>query len=562
MLANLFFILLVALVGGLVARLAKLPPLVGYIVAGVVGGLVSSFDSNVTTDIAEIGVVLLLFSVGLEISFEKLMNVGKVAVYGAILQMFLVTVVLFCVFVAIGNVPPNAALVVSFSFSLSSTALIVKLLRDANEEGTISYQILTAWALVQDLAVIPMVVLLPTLAIPMTGSSWANVALSSILTTLFILGIVFFVGKMVFPYLTRLVASLNNQEFLVLLAVTLAFGVASLVGLFGISSAFGAFLAGVVISNTQEKYAIFSETRPLRDIFSILFFVSLGFLLIPSFLISHFLSVVLLTAFVIILKIVVVFLLCQFFDYKGRTAVFVSFGLAEVGEFAFVLMIIAQKLGIVTNDLAQITISTTILSLLAEPFLLKSVRPFLKWFKKAAKNTFFEDLFAHGDSKPQISDKISGHVIIVGFGRMGKWIGKALKEINVEFVVVDYNHKIIHEAKSLGVKAVYGDASFPEILEEAQIKNAKAILITLPDIYSQEEIILYVQKNFPNIKIMARAHLDSDIKRLGTLKLEKVVQPEFEAALAIVRKILETRGQPSEKVRKQIKALRLSHANI
>src|SRR5258708_36348543 len=156
----------------------------------------------------------------------------------------------------------------------------------------------------------------------------------------------------------------------------------------------------------------------------------------------------------------------------------------------------------------------------------------------------------------------SNHIIICGYGRMGKWIGKALKEIGVDFIIIDYNHKVVHDALSEGLHAIYADASFPEVLLEAQIINAKAVIITLPDRIAQDEIIAYCQKNFPQIKIMAKAHLDSDIKKLTGLKVNKVVQPEFEAALAIVKSILVTSGKDKEEVSKKIKALRLSHANI
>jgi len=561
-LSNLFFILLAALIGGLFAKLFKLPALVGYILAGVIGGIIFSLDGVTIQSIAELGVILLLFSVGLEISFEELMKVGKIAIIGAILQIFIVSAILFCFFVAILNMPPSAALVLALAFSMSSTALIVKILQDTNQTETIQYQILTSWALVQDLAVIPIIVLLPTLILQ-SNSSWSSVALSSLLTTVLVLGIVLATGKLIAPYLTHLVATTNNRELLMLLAICLALGIASLVSLFGISSAFGAFLAGVVISKTQENHAIFSETRPLRDIFSILFFVSLGFLINPSFVISHILIILLLTFVVIVIKATVTFFICQLFEYKGKTLIAVSFGLAQVGEFAFVLFIISQKLGILSNDLAQLGISTTLFTLLVAPFLFKEIIPVSRKLKEITKGSIFKGMFSHEVSVIQGSEsEIKNHVIIAGFGRMGKWIGKALKEIGVDFIIIDYNHKVIREALKVGFIAIYGDASFPEILEEAYIKNAKAVLITIPDSNSQEEIILYCQKNFPDIKIMARAHLDSDIKKLVGFKIQRVVQPEFEAALAVVKSILVNSGRTKEEVNKKMKALRLSHANI
>ena len=315
MITVLFFILLSALIGGLVAKLLKLPPMVGYILAGVVGKLVFSFDDVANQSIAELGVILLLFSVGLEISLEKLVKVGRIAVLGSLIQIVGTTVISFWTLVTLFHLTPTPALVLSLAFSMSSTALIVKVMQEKEETTTIHSEILMGWALVQDLAVIPIVVLLPTLALK-SSSTWLGVASGTILTTGLVLGLVFLTGKLIAPYLTRLVAKTNDREFLLLLAVALALGTASIVTLFGISAAFGAFLAGVVISKTQENHAIFSETRPLRDIFTTLFFVSLGFLVSPLFIISH-LSVILgLALFVIALKIFIVFFLCQLFGYK------------------------------------------------------------------------------------------------------------------------------------------------------------------------------------------------------------------------------------------------------
>jgi CPA2 family monovalent cation:H+ antiporter-2 len=562
-LTNLFFILLAALIGGLVAKLLKIPSLVGYIIAGVIGGLVFALDGGTIQNIAELGVILLLFSVGLEVSVEKLIKVGKVAILGSFLQIILFSVISFWVLTVIGNIPPNSALVLSLAFSLSSTALIVKIMSDTGETGTIHYEIMSCWSLIQDLAVIPIVVLLPTLTFS-SHANWMGVAAGSILTTTLVLGVVFLIGKLLAPYLTRLIATTNNREFLLLLAITLALGTASLVSLFGISSAFGAFLAGLVISKTQENHAIFSETRPLRDIFSILFFVSLGFLVTPIFIISHFFTILILAIFVIILKLLITFFLCVAFGVRGRTALSVSLGLAQVGEFAFVLFLIAQNLGILPQELASIGIATTLVTLLVSPFLFKSIIPIWRKMKEITVNyPTLKKLFVSGNiTRENLEDNIENHIIICGYGRMGKWIGKALKEININFVIIDYNHKVIHNAKISGANAIYGDASLSEVLEAASIKNAKAVIVTLTDRIAQEDLIVFCQKEYPTIKIIARAHLDSDMKNLAKLKIHKVIQPEFEGALSIVKSILISSGHSKEEVAKKMKSLRLSHSSI
>lgn len=563
MLVNLFFILLAALIGGLIAKLFKFPSLVGYIIAGVAGGVVLALDGGTIQDIAELGVILLLFSVGLEVSFEKLLKVGKVAIVGSLLQIIIFSGISFWVLHFLANFDQNSALVLSLAFSLSSTALIVKIMSDSAETGTIHYEIATSWSLVQDLAVIPIVVLLPTLTLS-NNSSWAAVTLSSLTTTALVLGVVLLIGKLLAPYLTHLVAATNNREFLLLLAITLALGTASLVNLFGISAAFGAFLAGLVISKTQENHAIFSETRPLRDIFSILFFVSLGFLVTPIFIISHFFTIILLAVFVLILKALVIFILSVILGARGRTAISVTIALDQVGEFAFVLFLLSEKLGILPKEIGSIGVATTLVTLLISPFLFKASVPIWKKLKDLTIDSpFLKKIFVNGRiTQKENIEPLENHIIICGFGRMGKWIGKALKEIGVPFIIIDYNHKTIRESIIEGQNSIYGDASLPEVLDAANISKAKAVIITLPDHFAQEEIITYCQTNFPNIKIMARAHLDSDMKKLNSFKIHKVIQPEFEAALAVVKSILVNSGRSKEEVNKKMKGLRLSHASL
>lgn len=563
MLSNLFFILLAALIGGLAAKLVKLPSLVGYILAGVVGGLVLALDQATIQNIAEFGVILLLFSVGLEVSFEKLIKVGKIAIIGSIIQIVLVSAISFLFLTVFFGITGAPAIVLSIAFSFSSTALIVKIMSDKGETGTIHYEIMTSWSLVQDLAVIPVVVLLPTLAMTGGSSSLSSIAIGSILTTVLILGVVLLMGKLIGPYLTHLIAETNSREFLLLLAITLALGTATLVSLFGISAAFGAFLAGLVISKTQENHAIFSETRPLRDIFSILFFVSLGFLVTPSFIISHLITILILSIFVIIIKALVTFFLCIILGVRGRTAVSVSLGLAQVGEFAFVLFLIAEKLGILSTDLASIGMATTLVTLLISSLLFKEMGTIWQKLRLITSSSpALKKYFVSGNITAKVENELADHIIICGYGRMGRWIGKALKEIGVEFIVIDYNHKTIRNCLITGTKAIYGDASLPEVLEAANIKKAKAVIITLPDVLAQQEIIEFCKLNFPKLRIMARAHLDSDMKKLSALKIHKIIQPEFEGALAVVKNILVSAGHDKKEIDKKMKGLRLSHASL
>src|SRR5258708_965756 len=245
MLENLFFLLLIALIGGVGAKLLKLPSIVCYILAGVVGAFVFRRLTNGIDNIAEIGIDLLLFSVGLELSLPKLAKVGKVATLGAILQVILVTVISFVILVFLFSISPVPAVVLSLGFSFASTAVVVKMIRERGEEGTIHAEILTGWSLMQDLAVIPVVVILPALAAG-TNGSWLMLAVKSISIAALVLGAVFLIGRIIAPVVFHKIAAANSRELLILIAVALALGTSSLVTLFVISAAFGAFLAGEI----------------------------------------------------------------------------------------------------------------------------------------------------------------------------------------------------------------------------------------------------------------------------------------------------------------------------
>lgn len=550
---SIFLVLIAAFIGGVIAQAVKLPTLLGVILAGIVGSTLFHTGAETIEGLAEIGLILLLFSVGVETSFEKLARVGKLAILGSILQMVGVTVVSFIVLSLILHIAPAAALVLSLGFSLSSTALIVKILQERGEMGTVQSEIMIGWCLVQDLAVIPMVLLVPLLG----GGKTVNLGnvIQSFGTSLLVLGIVFLIGKVLVSYFTSFLVSLNNRELLVLGSILLALGVGVLVSSFGVSPALGAFLAGVVIAGTQENHAIFAETRPLRDLFSVLFFVTLGFLVPLTYLISNLPQIILLSIFVLLLKIILIFGISVLFGYKGKVAVSVALGLSQVGEFAFVMYLMSKNLGILDSNITSLGMAVTLTTLFTTPILFKLIVPIWRW----GKRTPLKNLFIGGVRTFISGEALTGHVIICGYGRMGKWIGKTLNLLKIPYVVVDYNQKVIREARSAGVDAIYGDPSELEVLEAAGIKNAKVVILSLPDRVARDEIIAYCQTAQPDVKVVVRAHLDEDVKKLIQLKVRKVVQPEFEGAIAVIRDILSTSGRSTEDIRQTIKSLRLSH---
>ena len=549
MVLSFLFIVISACLGGYLAKVLKLPSLVGYIVAGVAVGAVLPPQLKEVSSLAQIGIILLLFSIGLELSFARLSRYLKVAVFGGLIQIALV-ILLCSVVLHWFGFSSIVALVFSLGFSVSSTAVLVKILADRGETDTIHGEIIVGWLLVQDLAVIPMMIALPFLA--STGANWVGGAVASAIKAIFVILGVILLGKKIVPFFIHKLAGTNSRELLLLASVALALGTAAVTSFFGISPALGAFLAGVVISESQEHHAIFAETRPLRDLFVALFFVTLGFLVTPSVIISNFGLIIVLTLTVLVLKSVVIFIISSAFGYKGKTAISNSFGLAQVGEFAFVIFSAALALKMLTSEETSIGIAVTLLTLTLSPILFGLTVPFWRKVKKYK-------IFTSGEKHNFDQNLFKDHIIICGYGRVGSWIGKALNEYEIPFIVVDYNQNVVQELKLNGTSVVYGDPTEPEVLEAVGIRGAKAIILAIPDRAAQEILITYVQTVAPAVKIISRAHHEEDWEKLRTLKVDKVIQPEFEAAIEIIRSILISRGKEKEEVSGLIRNLRVSH---
>lgn len=546
----LFFVLLASVIGGFVAKFFKVPSLVGYILGGTLFGLLLPEHYKNVHDLAELGTILLLFSIGVELSFDKLSKFLKIAVIGGLIQILLVSglsTLLLTVF-GLSLIP---ALVLSLGFAMSSTAVVVKVLSDNGELETIHGGIMLGWLLVQDLAVIPVMILLPTL-----GNLSAEVlptVFMSLLRAFLVVGATILLGKTITPFILHKVGDANSRELLMLTAVCLALGTAAATSFFGISTALGAFLAGVVISESQQHHAIFAETRPLRDLFVALFFVTLGFLINPQVLLTQLPLILIISLSILLIKTLVVGSISIFSGYKGRTAITSSFGLSQVGEFAFVIFTSAAALNLIGVKELNLGIGVTLITLLTAPILYKMSIPVWRRVKKYK-------MFSANEKSDTVSTDIANHIIICGYGRVGKWVGRALSDFNIPFVVVEYNQKIVQELKAKGVDVLYGDPTEPEVLEMVNIRNAKAVVVAIPDRIAQETLITYVQTVAPEVKIISRAHLDEDWEKLKTLRVDKIVQPEFEASVEIVRSILRGVGKSKDDIAASIKSLRVSHS--
>jgi len=554
----LFLIVVAAALGGIFSKLLKIPTLVGFILGGILFGIVLPENVKSISNLSQIGTILLLFSIGLELSFDRLSKFLSVSLIGATIQIILVTAVSYFLLHLSGLSQP-VSLILALGFSLSSTAVVVKILTDLGELETIHGGLMLGWLLVQDLAVIPIMVVLPILGNGVGATIW--VIAISLIKSLVVVVVAVYLGRNIVPYIVHKVASVNSREILLLFSVAIALGTAFASSYLGISAALGAFLAGIVISGSLERHAIFAETRPLRDLFVALFFVSLGFLVDPGMIIPMLPLIIIFTLLILLIKILVVFGVAQMFGFRGRTAIAAGFGLAQVGEFAFVIFSSALTLQLLSGREASLGIMVVLMTLIVSPFLFKFTLPFWRLIRGiTSKSPWLYKLFATGEKKDEGDKLWENHIIICGYGRVGKWIGKAFSDYKIPFLVIEYNQDVVSTLKNSGTEVIYGDPSESEVMEGAGVRRAKAVILAIPDRVVQETLVTYIQTVAPHVKIISRVHTDEALANLKLLRVDKIVQPEFEAAIAIVRSVLTGMGKPKEEIAGVLKGLRLSHS--
>lgn len=550
-----------AFVGGFLAKKVKQPAIMGYLLAGIIVGEIGSkfFPGKESISLlADIGIAFLMFTLGLELSLGQLRRIGKIALWGGIVQILLVIVLSLLLFPFFGF-DFYSSLFLGSAFSLSSTAIVVKLLSERGEIDTLPGNIMLGWLLVQDLAVLPMVVILPAIA---SGGEAITLVISVLKATVFLL-VILLLGRKVAPVFIGKIADLGSRELLLLAVAAFCLLTAILTSVFGLSLALGAFLAGLIIAETSENHAIFSEIRPLRDFFSIIFFVSLGMFLRPEYLFTHFLPILGISTLIIFLKLAIVIVLALYLGYHIKTAIVVGFGLIQIGEFAFVLSGIGLNNGLINENLYSLILSVAILTILVTPWFIQGATPFYLWLRRFSQNRFpkiYHRFFTRYDHLlPQEELLLTNHVVICGHGRVGSWLARALQLLGIPYIVIDYNNRMIKELKEKGIKALYGDPADIDVLNYAQVEKAKVVVVAIPDPLSCEIVVANCQTLNPAVKIISRSHQKDAHLRLKALGVNAIIQPEFEASLSIIHRVLQFLGINQEEVGKKIKRIKIEH---
>ncbi len=537
MVGTLFFDIVIifagAFAGGLVARLLRFPIILGYLVVGAIVGphtLGAVGNPETVRTLAEIGVILLLFEVGVEVSFQDLRRLGRVVVLGGVAQIVVTIGLLFPLGLQLGW-PYQQALVFGLVASLSSTMVVLKTLTDRGEIGSVHGRVIVGILVVQDLAFIPMVAILPSLS---GDGSPALIALGfGVLKATVILALMVLLGGRAIPWLLDRVVIMGSREIFILSVVALTFATAALTDAFGLSLALGAFVSGLVLSESTFGRRALTEIIPVRDMFAAVFFVSLGMLTDPAFVVDHIGTVLVVVSAVTAVKLILITGLVRAFGYLPHTALLTGFGMFQIGEFSFFLAGSAATLAIVDSDFLTLIVVSAVLTMAITPLMLGAgVRVV------GILGRHFRTFQAYRPS-PQAMEfqigQLSDHLVLCGLGRIGTMVARALKQHEIPFVVIDLDHHVVQLAVDSGYLVVNGSSSSDIVLEQAGIAKARMMVITTGDPNSARVTAERSLKMNPQLDIVARVRWQEEAKQLQHLGVQEVVWPDLEGGLEILR---------------------------
>jgi CPA2 family monovalent cation:H+ antiporter-2 len=543
-----------ALVLGFIAARLKLPALVGYLAAGIaIGPATPGFvaDLDIASQLAEIGVMLLMFGVGLHFSLDDLMAVRKIAVPGAVVQMGVATALGAGLAHGMGW-PLGAGIVFGLALSVASTVVLLKALESKGVLDSMNGRIAVGWLVVEDLAMVLVLVLLPALA-PMLGGGapagtpadadglWWTLGKTLLEVTAFV-ALMLVVGRRVFPWLLWQVTKTGSRELFTLCvvaaAVTIAYGSSAL---FGVSFALGAFFAGMVLRESEFSHRAAEESLPLRDAFAVLFFVSVGMLFDPKVLVDHPLQVLAVVAVIVVGKSLAAFGIVLLFRYPLNTALTVSASLAQIGEFSFILAALGVSLKLLPPESQSLVVAGALISIAVNPLVFSLIGPGERWIRDRSalarrleqRDDPLAELPAHTDEK-----FLAKQVVLVGYGRVGRRVVEALAEKHVPVVVVDQNRERVEELRKRGMAAVSGDAADPATLIQAHIARAALLVIATPDALGVRQMIETARTLNPGVGVVVRSHNEDEAGLLEREGAARVFIGEQELAQAMVSHVL------------------------
>jgi CPA2 family monovalent cation:H+ antiporter-2 len=541
-----------ALIFGFIAERCKLPALVGYLFAGIlIGPATPGFvaDVSIASQLSEIGVMLLMFGVGLHFSINDLLSVKKIALPGAVIQMTISTV--------LGMWLANwwgwtlgEGLIFGLALSCASTVVLLKALESRGILASMNGKIAVGWLVVEDLITVLVLVLMPPLASILDGVTtesgstplWQTISLTLLQVTGFIV-LMLVVGKRMLPWILWQVAKTGSRELFTLSVISAAIGIAYGAALiFSVSFALGAFFAGMVMRESEFSHRAAEESLPLRDAFAVLFFVSVGMLFEPTILWTKPLNVLAVVAIIVFGKSIVAMVITIAFRYPLNTALTVAASLAKIGEFSFILAGLGVSLGMLPVEGMSLILAGALISIAFNPLVFSVIKPLKTWVLGISETArHYEKRIDQFSELPMNTERkyLKGQVVLVGYGRVGKKIATALREKNVAFVVADENRELVEALRKTGIQAVFGDASEPAVLIQAHIANASMLVIATPDSINIRKMVETAKTLQPEIQIVIRTRNESESNLLKAESVGKVFYEKEELANSMCKFIIE-----------------------
>jgi len=534
----------------------RLPTIVGFLLAGVIIGpnglqLITSL-SQVET-LAEIGVVLLLFSIGLEFSFETIVSVQRRVIWVGLLQVGL-TILFVLVLIRFFGLSIEIGIFYGFLLSLSSTAIVLRIYNDRREINSIQGRLASGVLLFQDLCIVPMMLLLPVLG--QTGKGSLVSIVWAVAKALFALVLIVWAARRFLPRLLHQVALLRNREIFILFVVLICLGTAWLASESGLSLALGALIAGLVISESELSHQIIADVLPLRDCFSGIFFISIGMLLNLDLLTRDFLTPLMNLLLIVGIKSLLIFAVFWWLYGSIRLAVLLGLSLAQVGEFSFILAKAGINYKLLTPANEQLFLAGSILSMIATPFLIQSVHGLavgLEAMLGASPESTSAGETAASENVAQ------GHVVVVGYGLNGQNLARVLKEVGISYRVLEMDPDLVRCAKAADEPIFFGDGTRPEILQQAGIRQARVVVIAISDPAATARVVSQARRSRPDLYIIVRTRYVAEIDHLYRLGANQVIPEEFETSVEIFARVLEEYHVPRNVISLQVDLIRKEH---
>lgn len=537
MLFNVAIIFIAALIGGMIAEALKQSPLIGYMLGGIlagpyVSGMIS--DIEMIQGFADIGVILLMFTLGIEFSLARLSTIKGYAVGGGLLQVAAV-VFLSVLLGGFMGLSTYESLFLGCTLSISSTMIVLRVLSDHGEMNSLHGQLMIGILIVQDLIVILMVSVLPSLQA--FSPEVVPQLVKNLLIAAVIITVVLYLAPKIIPMFLEKAAQGSNNDIFLIMALSLGLGVAVLAQAMGLSVSLGAFLAGLLISESDYAHEILSKIISLRDAFVILFFVSVGMMVNPLALFQNLPLLLLALLLIIPVKFIIFYMISRLFKYKSRVSFYIAMGMMQTGEFSFVMAKMGLDQHLIGSPLYNVILASSLISILLTPLffnLAPGIYRHLQQSRLLQRILFDPETDFAGFEGNSLSD----HVIICGYGRVGGQVGRALQQLQIPYLVIEYDHTAISKLRHEHIPYIYGDASSPLVLGYANAAQARMAILALPDTLANQQVINGLKKYNGKLLIISRAHNYWEKRKLYEMGATEVIQPEEEAGLQMVRHMI------------------------